>query len=453
MKKIILSVSLFISCISGSFAQIPNWSWESWTKYTKIAPDQWNTSGKIDKITPGANGGLAVKIQASTGELGGLYIGKTDGSQFWGGLPFAARPDSFVFYCNYDVVSGDEAMVLISFQKKGLRISNDIYKITNSSSNDFQRISFKINYHDLSMPDTVFIGFTSTNPVNPDINSYLIIDNVSFTNTSLKILNADFEKWTESSFENPDEWSTFNTFGSVNSFKSNDAYSGNYALRLQTTISNTDTIPGYLVSAWPPYASPWTWGPSFALKTKPDSMMFYAKFFPENNDSALINISIFKNGNEIGYGFINIAGQYNKYTPFNFPIIYDSASKVMPDSAIIGISTYNSVAPLGASVIYIDNMSFDRFVPAGIRKELPNAEMDIYPNPVHSNLNIVLNNKEDVNAEIQVTDINGRIIFSENVKINGVTMDLNLSALNESGIYFIRVITANTIYTKKIIKY
>lgn len=75
-------------------------------------------------------------------------------------------------------------------------------------------------------------------------------------------------------------------------------------------------------------------------------------------------------------------------------------------------------------------------------------DFSVFPNPA-TQLVTVLNKKGDVIKNIQITDLNGRIISSLNEKT--ILSEINISSLT-SGIYFLKVQTENGLATTKLIK-
>lgn len=85
-----------------------------------------------------------------------------------------------------------------------------------------------------------------------------------------------------------------------------------------------------------------------------------------------------------------------------------------------------------------------------INKELAS----VYPNPFTKDLTIDINIKETKEVRIVLMDVNGRLIFSENFKVNGtekIVMSNRIDDLN-IGVYFMGITIDNTTEVKRIIK-
>lgn len=448
-QKLLLIVFLLTSVVAG--AQIPNWDWESWTAHTTDAPAQWRIFGTTSKATPAQNGQYAVKLQSDGKEPGAIVYGNPDDNGFSGGTPFAARPDSLIAYIKYDIAANDSAFVIISLQQAGVAISNDIYTYKGNSGGNFVRRAFKINYTASGNADTIFLAFSSTDIDQANTNSYVIIDNVSFIGTATNVPNPDFENWTMLAYDEPNGWGVENNYARASATKSTDAYAGTYALKLMTTINGSDTTRGYATTR------PWDdfqFGPSFPVSTKPDSLTFFAKYMPVNGDSAQININLFQAGMPIGMGSLKIGGTHATYTPFAVHINYPMSGT--PDSATIEISTFlmdmGNYQPRGASVLYIDNMSFDHYAFAGIEQVIAGKPISIYPNPAQNKVFAALGNTNAKEVAIQLIDMNGKVIIGQTAKVTSQIVALDISSISAAGIYFLKIDTGKETLIGKVFK-
>ncbi len=75
----------------------------------------------------------------------------------------------------------------------------------------------------------------------------------------------------------------------------------------------------------------------------------------------------------------------------------------------------------------------------------------VYPNPATQNLFIV-NTFKGVNNQVQIFDLNGKLIVNQSVNTNGFSaLEFNISDL-KSGLYIVRVISDNQVSDSKFIK-
>ena len=466
LKKLALNGILYWCCslliTSNCTAQIPNWDMETWSTITNDVPQQWTCFGNTTKVTPGYTGLTALKLQGDVNRGPGAVLqGNPNNNNFEGGMPFTARPDSLVAYFKYSIEAGDSAWVLMIFKKNGVNISNDLYLYTGTNLASFKRMAFKINYTNSSVPDTLFIGFTSTNPNNSsgviNANSYVIIDNISFVGTTQNVPNPDFENWTTTNVYMPQGWRSDDKGNGVTAVqRSTDKYSGNYAMKLKTIYaSNGDTMDGYTETT-NNYSNTTSWGPSFPVNARPNSLKGFYKFTPQNGDTFRINVMLFKAGQQVGYAEYFSGAAYNTYTPFSTTINYFNLPSGNVDSGSISISTFMmgqfSNNPRGQSEAFIDNLSFDNYVYAGIKEtSKTNNIVCVYPNPTNSLTYIKLNNIDDDLITINVVDLNGKQLMKLAdiaIKKGDYTFEFDAAQL-KSGFYFLQISGNTTAIMKK----
>jgi Secretion system C-terminal sorting domain len=440
MKTIRQKTFLIIAIIwcNLGVAQIPNWNMESWTTTNKNLPAQWLTYGTVTKVSPGQHGSFAIKLMGdSQNGPGAVLYGMPTNNNFLGGTSFSARPDSLVGYFKYNISPGDSAWVIISFKKNGVAISNDNYTITGSNINTFQRQAFKIHFGTNDIPDTVFVGFTSTIPnANiPNTLSWVILDNVSFIGTSQNVPNPDFENWTTKVTSTLDSWYTRNS-DCVS--QTTDAYAGNYALKVQTFFSNGGNSFGIIQTGNTDNNG--YWKPTFQINAKPTSLNGFLKYFPQGHDTFFVNVNIWKLGQMVGNGYYILSDSIDSYSLFTIPI--SSNFTGTPDSATIqlGIATMMNSHPNVQSVVYIDNLSFDSIAYLGINESKSQINnLNLYPNPAQTKLTINFQLLQKDKVAISIYDLNGKEVLklSEQIFDTG-SHEIKVDVSNlPNGIYFV----------------
>ncbi len=441
LQSVLVALAIF-SC-NICVAQIPNWNMENWSS-TSDLPCQWVTYGLTTKVSPGQNGLYAIKLQADDLNYPGAVLYgftniKNDNNP---GTPFNSRPDSMIAYFKYHISEGDVARVFITTKNSREQCSNDLYEYTGDNTVGYKRMAFKMHYTNESNPDTMYIGFTSTRPELNAINksSWVILDNISFSGTKQNIQNPDFENWTSQSSYFAEGWQSFTSQLGSNIQRSSNAYAGKYAMKLQSTFNSSTIINGTTFTTGSLNSN--NSGPSFPINSTPNSFKGFYKFIPQNGDIFYVNIVVYKNGQMIGQGNFTSPEAVNFYIPFSVPIIYEINSVgVKPDSASIQFATYNlKNKPSGQSIAYIDNLSFDRFIYAGIDESKSQVnKLNIYPNPTDSKLNVHFELLQKENISIYIYDING----SEILKLTEQFFDAGNHELNYNltdlscGIYFL----------------
>lgn len=80
-----------------------------------------------------------------------------------------------------------------------------------------------------------------------------------------------------------------------------------------------------------------------------------------------------------------------------------------------------------------------------------NNNFNVYPNPSSGMLTVNYSSKENTNLNIQLTNVEGQIIYSEQKQMNGIyNQNIDFSSLSK-GIYFLEIITNKETLVKKIV--
>ena len=411
-KKIYI---LVLSILSFSIkAQIPNASFENWTTSTYTVPLGWRTYGKITQAQPSTNGSYALKMErdlTNPNEPGAIIYGNPEGNIFTGGIPFNSRPDSLVANFKYDIAAGDSAWVLCFFKKNGIFISEDMYYLKGSNPSSFQRKSYKINYNSSDTPDSLIIGFTSTNPDANYQGGYVIIDDIHFIGTSSMVPNGDFESWTTVSSESLDNWETSNNISLPIQpvTKTTDKYDGNYAVRIENVTTPGGLLEGYMLAGPQGQNGP---APGFSVSARYAGLHGYYKFAPQNQDTMSIGVVMFNNGNAVGWGFFENKFAANSYTYFDININYDMMFTGVPDSAtIFALPFVGGSFPHGNSVLKIDALGFNPPISTSVTEiNSKQPELLIFPNPANNFTTINYYKTNSANITLYIYNSNGALV-------------------------------------------
>jgi PKD repeat protein/photosystem II stability/assembly factor-like uncharacterized protein len=183
--------------------------------------------------------------------------------------------------------------------------------------------------------------------------------------------NSGFENWVTSS--QPANWLVRYTTAS----KTTDRFTGNYALKLQTTIQAGNGDGSGTINSLPPNGYEGS-QPAFPVSERFKTLDGYYKFSPLNGDSCQFMVMMYKSGyvnpvspgygNLVGYGYL-CRGSNDIYAPFTVPINYFD-NYTIPDSAWISLNAYKDydfstmteLEPLGNSTLYVDELNFDNSV-------------------------------------------------------------------------------------------
>ena len=431
--------------------EIPNCDFEVWDTTYYEQPVGWYAVGSITRV-PGYNGTSAVRITGNnyTGDAEIVLGTPVSGSGVAGGIPFAARPDSLVFYAKYNIVYPDTASILLLFKKNGVFIDQFTAPVTGSSGGSFVRLSYPITYANGTMPDSLIMGvFNSSAPADTgNANTVITVDDISFTGTNLTVPNWNFEQWDTLMKEQPASWYSDaygSAFGSTTLLqKSTDRVSGHYAIRLQGAQGNAISLTAGPSSRFESTQN----RPVFPIAGKHTSLNFYLKYMPYNGDSLYINLALFYHGVQIANNFIfYIDTTYLAYTPVAIPIIY-SDTTFIPDSAFLSFQV-GSLRGSDTSVAYIDNLSFDGFKPiinpSAIKNETTTDIFDIFPSPASSIIHI--NTASVEGKTLQLYNLQGGLLFIDH--FNGSNYDLMVGNLPEA-VYLVRMTDSNGFQSKLI---
>lgn len=90
----------------------------------------------------------------------------------------------------------------------------------------------------------------------------------------------------------------------------------------------------------------------------------------------------------------------------------------------------------------------------GISENMISQDITLQPNPARESVTIIINGLANSPALLTMTDINGKILYSEEIKpSSGTGRDLSLLDLQDypAGIYFVKVRTDNWVVTKRLV--
>ena len=438
-------------------SDIPNWDFQYWTDDTVDLPVGYRMLGDNFVKVAGRNGGSAVKLFGLTAMLhGALTDSKNNqGPAFFGGIPLHARPDSVIAYVNYYVEPGDTALFLVDMNKDTTIVSYQFNLISGNSGGQFQRLAFPISYQSSLTPDSVVMGFITSNAMSQNRNSvhgitnYLIIDDVSFTPAPpVPIPNGDFEQWITYSYRRLDTWNYMPLVGfdwatQVNNTMVKQTYFSppfDYAAEVSNIRIEGKTLGGSLATGGTLF---YDQGPNFPVFINHQTLNGYYQFYPDGNDTLSIQINMYKNGLQIGSGYWYEADSVTQFTPFQIPIQYFGGTSQNADSGSIKIEPHkNNIAGLSRAII--DKLSFDGFV-LGIDEAMAKKQdgIKVYPNPTSDIITVEMEQPTIAETQLLLTDMTGKLIKDLIIPQNQSKIHIDLSDM-ASG-YFILTIRNNNV--------
>jgi len=276
------------------------------------------------------------------------------------------------------------------------------------------------------------------------------------------IPNNGFENWTE---EEPVDWNTLDQdilgteFNMVTQDKETP-FKGSACVRIETlekfVFATGDLIvPGFLtlgeikadpidreiqISGGIPYSD------------NPESIKGYYKYLPEEGDSTIMGLLLYKWNGEtrdtIASASYIINKEVSEWTKFEASVEYDSWKVPDTMNMIFSSTAMEKNTPVG-SVLFLDELTFN-YGPTSIIDPGFNSDFRVYPQSYSRQFRIHLESDDMVQATIEVFNIRGQLIKS--VMHNFYDQDAYISYKDlESGVYIIRVVTENdTEHTQKI---
>ncbi len=462
MKKTIFLflLSVVFSNLMAQNGQLLNRGFENWTNEVLYEmPSQWKSSNTdnpnfnnlVTKSSDAQNGSFSVKLKNADDNgnitFSYVYLGTIDNDGPSGGFPYTSNFNKVNGYYKCNMLTGDTGtMILVKFVG-----GNPIYDIGQfyGSVNSWTAFSFNITS---GSADSIFFGFISSNPFGDNIgniDSWLKVDNISFENTlgaaPAALPNPSFENWTSVSIENPDNWFSFNDFlsgmGLTPVVKSSPGNSGSFCVSMETMKINQDTISGFISVGEVNIQSnndPFGKIPYTAI---PTNGSFYYKYSPSGNDSGMVQLAFFKNGNPIaGWSQPIHASSSFQQATFNFNITES------PDSMLLVFASGKKPD----SKLYIDDISFTGGN-VSVQNLLKKAGFNVYPNPTTDVLFIKADENISDNSTIEILDLNGKLFYSSIFNFsNNAVFEFQTNTLS-SGIYYYRVINEQFVTTNKFI--
>ena len=196
--------------------------------------------------------------------------------------------------------------------------------------------------------------------------------------------NGGFENWTVVDlFDNPDDWHTGNidalfsgdSIEELTAIKTEDSYSGDYALELVSVITNPpdeDTIFGYAICEGQVNGE----GDSliyvggFPVSGNPESLCGYFKYSIVDQDTAYILCAFKKDGVVLLEEYVQIFGEQASYAK----IVFDLHADTLPvtiDTVVIAFACSDFNNPKAGNSIIMDSLWL-----TGITDTIPNYDFE-----------------------------------------------------------------------------
>lgn len=408
---------------------IPNFNFELWDQLSDQILNNWYNTGNVEPATS-YNATTAVELQGNQNDgVGAILYGIPGQSGLEGGIPFTTRPDSLHYYAKYDIALGDSAIVLLMLKNNGTPIAFHQWKIGGNSGGNFDYISFPIEYSSSLFPDSLILGFTSSDPFSGSANpaSIMIIDDVFFYGTTENVPNNNMESWSTETRNKATSWVSADDFYNSSSTymveQVTDSYSGDYAVKVNNLSQENIEFGRLRVGD-----SLNNWLPAFDVNYNHEKLFGFLKFIPDAGDTLFARIAMFENEVQVGWGELQFTTPILNYTMFELPIQYFVMGAIA-DSCLIEFSIYkNNGGSPGNSNFILDNLSFDAVLAPNLNvEEIAVNEVKLFPNPTNGPITIQFSQIPTEEIEVLVVDFNGRILSKEILQMSDNVIHIDLS--------------------------
>ena len=325
--------------------------------------------------------------------------------------------------------------------------------------------------------------------------SLITIGNIFAQNT---IPNGGFETWGGNSLftqEQPNDWTaasdgTVTLYGSYGipvhfyfGTKSNDAHSGNYALKLVSqnvgitgssvsyqfpgiaqlgnadgfsiplsTVTNLaglisnlgngqlDSIPLTMEDLQSLSSLSELMAPGIAFTTTPAHLNLWVKYLPQGNDQLRV-IAYTRSGRmPVGYGTYTSEASMPEYTQIR--VSFSNALEACDSLSIIILT--GGLNPDPATELYVDDVTVD-FTPDQVDDNIAD-QFSIYPTPVEGTLFVHAGDDQPYHCSLY--DLTGKVVMENTQAVGHSTLNVHNLV---PGVYMLRITNGNGSTTKKVV--
>jgi len=282
-----------------------------------------------------------------------------------------------------------------------------------------------------------------------------LILTISISSIGQQIPNGDFENWVQETYgEEPANWGelyiqTFNSIlpGILDStiVKSQDSYSGNYAMELRSKtyslFGSIDTAIAYVMLN---LKNEEIDSANMSIDSNLFSLSGYIKqdIIDTSDNFTSITIIVYSDSGDItGLGNLEFDSDFVNYTEFNIPIVYFDS--VAGDYIEVYINAGNPDFPVPGNTLLLDNLQLNYATTTSLSEKIF-SPLTVYPNPTNNNITISMQNYNGV-FDLQLYDLTGNRLQ----RSNETTISLQDYA---KGIYLLKVAYGDRLQEVKVIK-
>jgi len=222
--------------------------------------------------------------------------------------------------------------------------------------------------------------------------------------------NGGFEEWEmKVLYEEPESWNT----GNMQAFlyelqtviQTEDSYSGNYALRMESVDINSDTLFGFATSNGTITNGDATileYTGGIPISGIPDSLFGYFKYDLATDDTALVLVSFKLDGTVIGQDMFPIVGDQSSYTKLGWEI---GTLAEVPDTVFIAITCTNPFNSQPGNWLQADSLWFGAIADSILNCDFEEWEDEAYFDPAnHGTANLLVHFFGGDSCATRITD-------------------------------------------------
>ena len=249
-----------------------------------------------------------------------------------------------------------------------------------------------------------------------------------------QIPSPGFEDWNDlSGILKPDGWQTGAMEECLNVIPSDDAYEGNLSAELLVLYDPvmTSNMSGYMFADG-----------NFPVSERYTALNGYIKGNIIGNDTFSVNVSMWKNGDMIGFGRFKTLESHDNWTAFSVNITYDSGET--PDEGFIAMQLGSIFGGNTGSFYRVDKLELS-MTPSGINDE-STVNFKFFPNPANKRLHLTFTATSGVTL-VRIIDLTGKTVMEYKTSMQQEVI-LPTENLSE-GLYFLQTFEENRVTSSK----
>ena len=265
----------------------------------------------------------------------------------------------------------------------------------------------------------------------------------TISNAQAPIPNGGFEDWTNMGmYDNPDNWTTLNDMtASMETFTCLQGTPGNPGsayIKLTSKTIGVAVIPGIAVCGTIDESTmqPTT---GFSYTDRPQNLTGKWQHMIFGSSQGFIDVQLTRwdvmeqTRITVASAHKNLTGMAMSWAAFTIPLVYTDGGD--PDTCIIVLSA-SGTTPANNDYLWVDALDFTGTV-TGILNITGDKSINMFPNPANNSLSIDLSSFGNSKVRVQITDVQGRIVRTENQVGTTAKATIEIATLPK-GIYVLK---------------